>query len=51
MRACNGVAASLSPEAVSAFDQALAALLAAEFPAELSVLHRVFVTTGVAAST
>lgn len=43
IRASAGVAASLGPEQVAAFDRALAALLAARFPREpLSVPHRVF---------
>ena len=47
MRACNGVAASLSVDEVAAFDSALAALLTTKYAAELSVSHRVFVATGI----
>ena len=43
IRASAGVGGSLSPEAVAAFDRALAALLTAEFPGEpLQVPHRCF---------
>jgi SAM-dependent methyltransferase len=43
IRASAGVGASLAPEAVAAFDRALADLLAARFPEEpLQVPHRVF---------
>jgi SAM-dependent methyltransferase len=47
IRACNGVAASLSPKEVQTFDRALAAHLEKRWPGELSVLHRVFVVSGV----
>lgn len=44
MRACNGVAASLPPDQVAAFDADLAALLSSEFPAEpLEIIHRMWV--------
>lgn len=46
MRACNGVGAVLDPEQVEAFDRDLAAMLAAEFPEELAVPHRIFVASG-----
>ncbi|MFK7930671.1 MAG: hypothetical protein AB8H79_20965, partial [Myxococcota bacterium] len=36
-----------NPAQPEAFDKDLAEMLAREFPGELSVLHRVFVTTGV----
>ncbi len=49
MRACNGIGATLAPEAVAAFDHELAGLLAREFPGELTIPHRVFVATGVMA--
>jgi SAM-dependent methyltransferase len=41
MRACNGVIA-LGPRGSDAYDDALAALLAAKFPEPLSVRHEVF---------
>ena len=45
IRASAGVGGSLAPEAVAAFDRALAARLAAEFPGEpLQVPHRCFAT-------
>ena len=47
-RACNGVLALKDPEAIAAFDHDLAALLAADWPADLRVPHRVFVIQGVA---
>lgn len=46
MRACNGVGAALDDEQVEAFDRDLAAMLAAEFPEELAVPHRIFVASG-----
>jgi hypothetical protein len=46
MRTCNGVGAALPPEQVERFDADLAALLAAEFPGDLVVPHRVFAATG-----
>ena len=46
MRTCNGVGASLEPAQVERFDRDLGALLAAEFPGELSIPHRVFATSG-----
>jgi SAM-dependent methyltransferase len=49
MRSSNGVGSSLDPAQVEAFDRDLAVLLAAEFPGELSVPHRVFATSGVRA--
>jgi SAM-dependent methyltransferase len=49
VRASAGVGGSLAPEAVAAFDRALAVLLAAEFPAEpLQVPHRCFALTATA---
>jgi SAM-dependent methyltransferase len=49
IRASAGVGASLSPEAVAAFDRDLQALLAEKFPQEpLGVLHRVFAAIGTA---
>ena len=43
VRARAGVAASLSPEAVAAFDEALGQLLRQRFPSDpLAVHHRVF---------
>ncbi len=49
IRASAGVGGSLAPEAVAAFDRALAALLAAEFPGEpLQVPHRCFALTAIA---
>ena len=46
IRASAGVGGSLAPGAVAAFDRALAALLAAEFPTEpLQVPHRCFAVT------
>jgi SAM-dependent methyltransferase len=46
-RASAGVAASLSPEGVAAFDRELQALLAENFPqGPLAVLHRVFAAIG-----
>ncbi|MGO9452069.1 MAG: class I SAM-dependent methyltransferase [Candidatus Binataceae bacterium] len=49
IRASAGVGASLSPEAVAAFDAELKALLAERFPADpLAVLHRVFAAFGTA---
>ncbi len=47
MRTCNGVGSALGAEQVEAFDSDLADLLAAEFPGEHSVPHRVFATTGI----
>jgi SAM-dependent methyltransferase/predicted GNAT family N-acyltransferase len=47
IRTCNGVGSALEPDQIDAFDQDLAALLASEFPGGISVLHRVFVATGV----
>lgn len=47
MRTCNGVGSSLSAEQVDAFDADLAAMLADEFPGELTVPHRVFAASGV----
>ena len=47
IRASAGVGASLSSEAVAAFDRELQALLAENFPREpLAVLHRVFAAVG-----
>jgi SAM-dependent methyltransferase len=46
IRACSGVGASLVPAAVEAFDRELTELLAASFPDELVIPHRVFVATG-----
>lgn len=47
IRASAGVAASLAPDAVAAFDRAHAALLRERFPErELAVLHRVFAVIG-----
>ncbi len=46
MRTCNGVGSSLEPAQVERFDLELAALLAGEFPGELSIPHRVFATSG-----
>lgn len=47
MRTCNGVAASLSPEAVAAYDRDLAAVLAERFPEDdegrIHIMHRVWV--------
>jgi SAM-dependent methyltransferase len=48
IRTCNGVGSVLDPEQVQRFDSGLARLLAAEFPGDLSVAHRVFATSGVA---
>ncbi len=49
IRASAGVGGSLSPEAVAAFDSALAAILAAEFPEQpLQVPHRCFAMTATA---
>ncbi len=49
IRASAGVGGSLAPEAVAAFDRALAALLAAEFPGEpLQVPHRCFALLAIA---
>jgi ubiquinone/menaquinone biosynthesis C-methylase UbiE len=42
IRASAGVAASLTPEAVAAFDEELAALLEGRFPIALAVPHRVW---------
>lgn len=47
IRTCNGVGSALEPDQVERFDRDLAALLASEFPGELSVPHRVFATSGV----
>ncbi len=46
MRTCNGIGTSLEPAQVDAFDRDLAALLASEYPGELSVPHRVFAVSG-----
>lgn len=49
IRASAGVGGSLAPAAVAAFDQALGALLAAEFPGDLlQVPHRCFALTATA---
>lgn len=45
-RACNGVGASLQADQVDAFDRDLKAMLAADFPGELTVPHRIFVASG-----
>jgi SAM-dependent methyltransferase len=47
IRTCNGVGAALTPRQVARFDAALAELLAAEFPGELTVPHRIFAASGV----
>ncbi len=47
MRTCNGIGPSLEPADVERFDRDLTALLAAEFPGELSIPHRVFAASGV----
>ena len=46
IRTCNGVGAALEHHQIAAFDRDLAAMLAAEFPGELAVPHRVFVASG-----
>ena len=52
IRASAGVGGSLAPEALAAFDRALAVLLAAEFPGEpLRVPHRCFALTAIAPGT
>lgn len=48
IRTCNGVGSALPPDEVERFDTGLAALLELEFPAELSVPHRIFATSGLA---
>ena len=47
IRTCNGVGSALNTEQVERFDAELTELLAAEFPGELSVPHRVFATSGI----
>ncbi|MDJ0924400.1 MAG: methyltransferase domain-containing protein [Acidimicrobiia bacterium] len=47
IRTCNGVGSALNEEQVEVFDDELASLLAAEFPGELRVKHRIFATSGV----
>ena len=47
IRTCNGVGSALDTHQVEAFDAELAALLAAEFPDELTVPHRVFAAGGI----
>lgn len=49
MRTCNGVGAALSAAQVERFDAELAELLSRDFPAELTVPHRVFATSGIRA--
>jgi SAM-dependent methyltransferase len=49
IRTCNGVGSELEPERVERFDHDLAGLLAAEFPGELAVPHRVFAASGIRA--
>lgn len=47
IRASAGIGASLPPAAVAAFDAALAAILAAEFPGDILLIpHRVFAVLG-----
>jgi hypothetical protein len=47
IRASAGIAASLSPDRVTAFDAELAALLSDAFPGEqISIPHRVFAVVG-----
>lgn len=46
IRASAGVGASLAPEAITAFDRDLAAVLAAGFPDPLTVPHRVWAVIG-----
>lgn len=46
MRTCNGVGSALDPLLVAAFDRDLATMLEAEYEAQLTVPHRVFVVTG-----
>jgi len=46
IRTCNGVGSALEPDEVERFDHDLAKMLAAEFPGELSVPHRVFAASG-----
>lgn len=47
MRACNGVAVSLPPDRVEAYDREHAELLAQQFPGELKIKHRVSAVSGV----
>jgi ubiquinone/menaquinone biosynthesis C-methylase UbiE len=47
IRTCNGVGSALSDEQVERFDTDLTELLDREFPGELRVPHRVFVTSGI----
>ncbi len=46
IRTCNGVGSALNEEEVESFDADLAELLDSEFPADLSVPHRVFAASG-----
>jgi ubiquinone/menaquinone biosynthesis C-methylase UbiE len=49
IRASAGVGASLAPEAVSAFDEELSAMLAEHWPTDpMPVMHRVFAAIGIA---
>jgi SAM-dependent methyltransferase len=47
VRTCNGVGSALNATEVERFDAELAELLAREFPDNIAVPHRVFVTSGV----
>lgn len=47
VRTCNGVGSALTAAEVERFDSEHAGLLAREFPGNLAVPHRVFVTSGV----
>ncbi len=47
MRTCNGVGSAMGPDEIDRFDRDLAELLAAEFPGEFAVAHRVFAASGI----
>jgi SAM-dependent methyltransferase len=49
IRTCNGVGSALNDEQVERFDADLAELLTSEFPGGLTVAHRIFATSGIAA--
>ena len=50
LRACNGVGASLTADEIHEVDNEIRCMLEDEFPDDINVLHRVFVTTGCVSS-
>ncbi len=47
IRTCNGVGASMDNDQVRRFDRDLAAMLADDFPGDLTVSHRIFAVSGI----